>query len=192
MRVELSAQSTEKWTPGRFSTTEPYTSLIGHISQYQHVQDQCMNIRAHISTIRGILVQKNLDIVGGCVSACCGKEWGSVSAWGTATQCILVSFQSTCQSTLQFKEGRVCFGSWFEGTVHHGGKAWQPGWEVAGHTAFKSGKQRALCWWSAHLLPSSQSWPQTDRGTVMPLEWSIFPPQLNLIWKITQTFPRWF
>lgn len=92
MRVELSAQSTEKWTPGRFSTTEPYTSLIGHISQYQHVQDQCMNIRAHISTMRGILVQKNLGIAGGCVSACCGKERGSVSAWGTATQCILVSF----------------------------------------------------------------------------------------------------
>lgn len=51
-----------------------------------------MNIRAHISTMRVILVQKNLGIVGGCVSACCGKERGSVSAWGTATQCILVSF----------------------------------------------------------------------------------------------------
>lgn len=74
-------------------------------------------------------MQKNLDIVGGCVSACCRKEQGSVSAWGTATQCILVSFlvdKSKYLASNLRKEGFV---------LAHGlrvqsimvGKAWQPG-----------------------------------------------------------------
>lgn len=42
--------------------------------------------------------------------------------------------------------------SWFEDTVHHGGKAQRQEYEAVGHIASKVRKQRSNCWGSASFL----------------------------------------